>query len=1024
MRTLLMAASFLISFSLMALMLPTHPNSFVEGTAIDTVSANGYFEKAKAFRKERLNDSAIINFKKASAIFKEHQLWKQYFSAEIFHGELLARKQLYDSAVVHFKLLVIEFDSTDYFEYFQRYRINQNLGIINGRRKDVLASIAAFKNNVTLTREYDPRDSTKTLVNLARTFNNLAVEYMDINSLELAAQYYDSALLDLRTNLNEPTELEHVIYLNQGNVYKRLGYFDDALSAFEKSKSFFSLLRPGEIDDLEKGLFFWFRGSSYIYKNDLGNDAALALADNDSATYYMTKFRPDHAYLSYCDNSYAEIYLYLKQYDQAMQRVASARQRNIRIYGQRYPGLGYLDDLKARIFLALGEYDKAEAAALASIALYDSIDYQSYEEIAESYYTLSNIYKITQQYDLALSTVREGIKQVLPGFNPTNDLENPKVSNLLNRPSIYLLLEIKGDILSEKFRQSGQLNEILTAVSCYDLATNHIKLQRNEIISLKSKSSITARKVGIYEKAIDVTLKAHKATKNDSLLHLAFGIADRRKSANLKDRLAQERNKIKNNVPLDWRRQEQELKSRIDFLEKTIFDLSHDSLVSTLTIDSTKLVLFELKEKHRIHIDKLKSEFPYLYNSFQDRQFDAYQYLQNKKAKEALLTYFVGEDHIYYFLLDQKLEVFETPITSEFQKQINGLLHGIKSSNFDGELAFQVAEKVINPALAQLSTSSVQELVIVPDGILNYLPFEILVKDKPSKEGAVSGLGYLIKDYTISYYYATNLLQFLGQEQDRTYSENYYGFAPSFTKKSNALLATRSAEDSRIASSLENLPRTKEEVEFSAKIWGGKSFLEQEATESNFKQAGQNAQIIHLASHAIINDENPMYSKLVFTPQADSVEDGLLYTYELYNMNLNAQLACLSACNTGFGKLEQGEGVMSLARGFMYAGVPNVMMSLWSVPDNSSSEIMKSFYQNLKKGKGKAEALRLAKLTYLETADANTSDPYYWAAFTLVGNNKPLVQDRNGYWIYVILGLIVILVGGYVFKRNSIKAQS
>ena len=130
-------------------------------------------------------------------------------------------------------------------------------------------------------------------------------------------------------------------------------------------------------------------------------------------------------------------------------------------------------------------------------------------------------------------------------------------------------------------------------------------------------------------------------------------------------------------------------------------------------------------------------------------------------------------------------------------------------------------------------------------------------------------------------------------------------------------------------------------------------------------------------------------------------------------MSLNAKLACLSACNTGFGQIKSGEGVVSLAKGFFYAGVPNVMMSLWSVPDQSTSEIMTTFYKELKNGVGKADALRNAKLNYLKSADENTSDPYYWAAITLIGDNQPLEQ-KSTYFPWLI-GLLAISLLGMVY---------
>ncbi|MEM9824896.1 MAG: CHAT domain-containing protein, partial [Bacteroidota bacterium] len=113
-----------------------------------------------------------------------------------------------------------------------------------------------------------------------------------------------------------------------------------------------------------------------------------------------------------------------------------------------------------------------------------------------------------------------------------------------------------------------------------------------------------------------------------------------------------------------------------------------------------------------------------------------------------------------------------------------------------------------------------------------------------------------------------------------------------------------------------------------------------------------------------------------------------------YNLQLNAELTVLSACNTGSGKLIKGEGVMSLARGFIHAGCPSVLMSLWSVDDCATSKIMLQFYQHITDGKSKDHALRLAKIDYLSTADRLHQHPYYWSAFVQVGNTAPLIFKK------------------------------
>ena len=126
-------------------------------------------------------------------------------------------------------------------------------------------------------------------------------------------------------------------------------------------------------------------------------------------------------------------------------------------------------------------------------------------------------------------------------------------------------------------------------------------------------------------------------------------------------------------------------------------------------------------------------------------------------------------------------------------------------------------------------------------------------------------------------------------------------------------------------------------------MFDGKFNFDDEASEENFKQLAPQYNVLHLATHAITNDLLPSYSKLLLSKNDLGKEDGILYAYELYNLRINADLVVLSACNTGYGKINQGEGVMSLSRGFAYAGCPNLVTSLWAASDQSSANIIKKF---------------------------------------------------------------------------------
>jgi len=204
----------------------------------------------------------------------------------------------------------------------------------------------------------------------------------------------------------------------------------------------------------------------------------------------------------------------------------------------------------------------------------------------------------------------------------------------------------------------------------------------------------------------------------------------------------------------------------------------------------------------------------------------------------------------------------------------------------------------------------------------------------------------------------------------------------------------------------------------------GKVFKENQANEKNFVKNLENHDIIHLAMHAFLDEENPRNSKLVFTPDLDTTYDNFLHSYELYNMDIKSQLTVLSACNTGNGSFTGGEGVMSLARAFTYAGSESVVMSHWMVDDQSSKELMNHFYHFLSQGFQKDEALRQAKIKYLDSASPNKSHPFFWGAFVLIGNTSSIIKENSFEWLFygiIIFGIVLIMgILFFIFKREKI----
>ncbi|MEO0474059.1 MAG: CHAT domain-containing protein, partial [Bacteroidota bacterium] len=158
--------------------------------------------------------------------------------------------------------------------------------------------------------------------------------------------------------------------------------------------------------------------------------------------------------------------------------------------------------------------------------------------------------------------------------------------------------------------------------------------------------------------------------------------------------------------------------------------------------------------------------------------------------------------------------------------------------------------------------------------------------------------------------------------------------------------------------------------------------------------------------------------------QTDSLNDGFLTVAELFNLNLNADLVVLSACETGTGRLYRGEGIASLARGFSYAGASSILTSLWSVNDAATARLMQSFYLGLEQGLPKDIALQQAKLQYIESGDHLSAHPFFWSGFVNLGSTEPLDQGKSGRWWLILLGLSLLLSAGWILRKRIQNSTS
>ncbi len=314
-----------------------------------------------------------------------------------------------------------------------------------------------------------------------------------------------------------------------------------------------------------------------------------------------------------------------------------------------------------------------------------------------------------------------------------------------------------------------------------------------------------------------------------------------------------------------------------------------------------------------------------------------------------------------------------------------------------GSATHEIYARLLEPIL---KSDNQKKLIIIADGFLNSIPFAAL-KQHPE------GISYLSEKYAISHVNSATLLSELRQRQPKEHT--ILAFAPSF----DGTVSVSNADRGKLLP----LPNNKKEVEQILTSFHGRAFLDGEASLLNFKSQLSSFGMIHLATHAIFDDAAPEYSYLAFSQNGNAIED-LLYVADLYNLQLNADLVTLSACESGIGDLKRGEGFMSLARGFFYSGAASIASTLWKINDASTTKLMDGFYKNLSQGDSKDVALQKAQVEFLNHNRQNGfSHPYYWSAFVISGNTVPLLVSNT--LTLVIIGAMVFLVGGFLYFKLS-----
>ena len=560
--------------------------------------------------------------------------------------------------------------------------------------------------------------------------------------------------------------------------------------------------------------------------------------------------------------------------------------------------------------------------------------------------------------------------------------------------------------------------EILTRKSTLDPTIDNIKeLQQHCTLgftlletlkagyaSNSDKQKLMARSYKLFEMA----LTAQSLSKKRMDHEVIFSLMEQSKNSLLYESWLKGKAEDQASANSTLLSREKDLRRQILFLKEEIAQAEDQENSSAQQLHDR---LFQLNQRHREILQKLKESDP-LYQLAHSGETQTLSEAQaSLSSKQGMLSYFVGDSSLFILLIKKhQVQLFSWKTPADLKEKVDQMRGGIyqpylpdfvKKGEYNSEDYEAAAHYLYEKLLEPLRNDLPEQLIILPDGPLADLPFAALLTNEQSDS-------YLIRQYQISYAWSASLriaMRQRNQELD-PFKDHILAMAPAFSEqKMDSSIALNSYQRSFLGP----LPFSGVEVNALAENFETEIYLGKEANMKTFLEKAEDFRILHLSTHGKADRENPDFSFLAF----DLSTDQKLYLSQLYLLRLQAEMVVLSACETGTGTSFRGEGIYSLARGFTAAGAGSLVSTLWQVNDQLSATLMQRFYEGLAAGKAKDEALRDAQLSLIQEGES----PFYWAGFTLIGDERELGGDSPRWnfkpffkLLFVVLLFILIIV--------------
>lgn len=843
---------------------------------------------------------------------------------------------------------------------------------------------------------------------------NMGITYVDMGRYRQAGEAFQKAY-DIFVKTEKPNSVAfNRLYLNLANLHRKQEDFDKCIEFAKKALAI--KLKNYEPSHPSVAKYYGLVGKGYEGKGDFEEALKYYTKSKELAEQASGKNYPD---IGGRYGELANLHVQLKNYKKALRLYKKGRRIARKRLDDTHPRIMALSANIGRTYEQMENYDTALRFYQDDLQKQRNLGFMPEIYFASTQRRVARVYLKKEDLSQAFSTIQDALKRI----NPEGNTSQEGVSNqallytIEDRLELLRILETKIKIQEAIFKKSQQVEDLQQAFQTSELSIQLIESIRKGYQSDGARAFLNSRTSEVFEQAVEQAFELYQLTKDSKYLSKAFEISEKSKASILWQSL-NERHAFENsNIPAPSMDSINMLYAKISNLEEELSREKDVKKKKRLQNES-----FDLKRHYEQKIAGLEKYNPHYY---------ALKYAPNKINTEAvldhlpnhqttLLEYFQTEDHLFIFVLSKKgIRGFKQTLDFDLPDKVMSLRNeAIQNTVLDQSKVQEymtglhdLHDLLIAPIHSELE--EIEKLIIIPHGALHYLSFETLAPK--ASNTTFRNLDYLLKRYDIQYTWSAALWS---KDDRRSYhpTQQYAGFAPGFLDKK--LLASTEFTLTSFRNEPTALPHSIVEVENAQAFFSGTSYTLDAATESQFLNTAPESRIIHLATHGQVNNRFPMESGLLFAQKGDSLEDGFLNATEIYNLKLSADLMVMSACNSGYGRLARGEGVMSLGRAFMYAGCKSVIMSLWPANDESSSFIIRNFYQYSADGLSKDRALKAAKLDYLQQADPLTAHPYFWANLVAVGDMSPLKQQTNNwlwYGLFLLLGLVVI----FGFWKNS-----